>query len=178
MARLPSARAGSTAPTSSRVSSPSAVSSRVRRLGAGQVRGGTPLTRLRLSAVWMRPRAALAGCGCLHAGWTLGERRLLCASGVLGAAGGDSAAPKGSPSVGRLRQLVYRRSLCTNQCADLLTSRVPVVCWPRSDPDTQATARLGDGFCAAWSDAQDRRRGRRNLSVSFHGPAWSDAGAY
>ena len=26
----------------------------------------------RLSAVWMRPRAALAGCGCLHAGWTLG----------------------------------------------------------------------------------------------------------
>ena len=72
----------------------------------------------------------------------------------------------------------YRHSLCTNQCADLLTSRVTVVCWPWPDPDTQATARLGDGVCAAWSDAQDRRRGRRNLSVSFHGPAWSDAGAY
>ena len=54
--------------------------------------------------------------------------KAVCMRGGLSASG-DSAAPKSSPSVGRLRQLVYRSSLCTYQCADLLTSRVTVVCW-------------------------------------------------
>ena len=71
------------------------------------------------------------GSGCIYRASRGGQRCLrkaVCMQGGLSASG-DSAAPKSSPSVGRLRQLVYRSSLCTYQCADLLTSRVTVVCW-------------------------------------------------